>query len=115
MTTILRGNIIHAPALGRLETMEKGYLVLEDGVIQGVYRTLPSACRNVSVEDYGEYLILQSFADMHVHAPQYAMIGRPDTRILTTPVGSIGSWRRISLLPEPPEWLCFPPSTQMRP
>ena len=75
MTTILRGNIIHAPALGRLETMEKGYLVLEDGVIQGVYRTLPSACRNVSVEDYGEYLILQSFADMHVHAPQYAMIG----------------------------------------
>ena len=75
MTTILRGNIIHAPALGRLETLERGYLVLEDGVIRGLYPALPAACRNAPVEDYGENLILQSFADMHLHAPQYAMVG----------------------------------------
>ena len=31
MTTILRGNIIHAPALGQLETAPRGYLVVEDG------------------------------------------------------------------------------------
>ena len=75
MMTILRGNIIHAPALGRLETLERGYLVLEDGVILGLYQTLPEMYRNVPVEDYGENLILQSFADMHLHAPQYAMVG----------------------------------------
>ena len=75
MTTILRGNIIHAPALGRLETLERGYLVLEDGVIRGLYPALPEIYRNVPVEDYGEDLILQSFADLHLHAPQYAMVG----------------------------------------
>ena len=34
MTTILRANLIHTPALGRLETIPRGYLVLEDGVIR---------------------------------------------------------------------------------
>ena len=75
MTTVLRGNIIHAPALGQLETLERGYLVLEDGTIQGVYPTLPEAYRHLRVEDYGEKQILQSFADMHLHGPQYAMAG----------------------------------------
>ena len=41
MTTILHGNLIHAPSLGALETIPGGYLVLEDGVIQGLYPTLP--------------------------------------------------------------------------
>ena len=75
MTTILRGNIIHAPALGKLETLERGYLVLEDGVIQGIYSVLPAVYQSAPVEDWGEGLILQSFADMHLHAPQYAMAG----------------------------------------
>ena len=75
MMTILRGNIIHATSLGRLETLERGYLVLEDGKIQGLYSVLPEAYRSLHVEDYGEGLILQSFADMHLHAPQYAMAG----------------------------------------
>ena len=39
--TILKGNLVSAPALGRLETMEGGYLVAEDGVITGVFPTLP--------------------------------------------------------------------------
>lgn len=75
MTTVLRGNIIHAPVLGRLETWERGYLVLEDGVIRAICDVLPEAYRDAPVEDYGERLILQSFADMHLHAPQYAMAG----------------------------------------
>ena len=41
MTTILRANLIHTPALGRLETIPRGYLVLEDGVIRGLYEALP--------------------------------------------------------------------------
>ncbi len=32
MTTILHGNIIHAPSFGALETVPNGYLILEDGV-----------------------------------------------------------------------------------
>ena len=75
MTTILRGNIIHAPQLGKLETIPGGYLVLADGVIQGVYSTLPRQYAACPVDDQGDRLIMQSFADLHLHAPQYPMLG----------------------------------------
>ena len=75
MTTILHGNIVHTPALGRLETLAGGYMALEDGAILGIWPTLPEEYRRCPVEDYGNSLILQSFADLHLHAPQYPMLG----------------------------------------
>ncbi len=74
MTTILRGNILHTPAFGRLETAPGGFLILEDGVIEGVFERLPERYAACPVTDYGGALILPSFADMHLHAPQYAMM-----------------------------------------
>ena len=73
MKTILRGTILHAPQRGMLET--GSYLILEDGVIQAVADQLPPDCQSLPVEDFGEKLILQSFADVHLHAPQYPMLG----------------------------------------
>ena len=75
MTTILHGNLIHAPSFGRLETIPGGYLVLEEGVLQGVYPVLPERYAACPVEDYGESLIMPSFVDLHLHAPQYPMLG----------------------------------------
>ena len=75
MTTVLKGNIVHTPAFGRLETLPGGFLVLEDGIVQGVYRKLPQRCAACPVTDYGEGLIMPSFADMHLHAPQYPTLG----------------------------------------
>ena len=75
MKEILKGHIVHAPAPGELEIVENGYLVLEGGVIAGIYQTLPPEHRDGTVHDYGDKLILQSFADMHLHAPQYPMLG----------------------------------------
>ena len=73
--TILHGNILSAPQLGKLEIVEQGYLVAEDGIIAGVYDTLPEKYADCPIEDCGNDLILQSFSDMHLHAPQYAMLG----------------------------------------
>ena len=73
--TILRGDIVSAPAPGRLETVEGGYLVAEDGVIAGVFPTLPERYAGAAVEDWGGALILQSLADLHLHAPQYPLMG----------------------------------------
>ena len=74
MITILKGNIVSAPALGELDITEQGYLVAEDGVITGVFPELPPQYRNAVVEDWGDCLILQSLADLHVHGPHYAMM-----------------------------------------
>lgn len=72
---ILKGNIVHAPLCGKIETMENGCLVLEDGgTIREILPMVPHGFAG-DVIDYGDKLIMQSFADMHLHAPQYPMLG----------------------------------------
>ena len=73
--TILKGNIVSAPELGKLDVTEHGYLVAEDGIISGVFAQLPERYAGAPVEDCGDALIVQSFADLHLHAPQYPMLG----------------------------------------
>jgi len=73
--TILKGTIVSAPELGKLDVIENGYLIAEDGKITGIFPTLPERFSGASVEDYGDALILQSLADLHLHAPQYPMLG----------------------------------------
>ena len=75
MTTVLQGNFIYAPEWGKLEAVPRGYLVLEDGAIQGLYPILPERYTACPAEDWGDALIMPSFADMHLHAPQYPMLG----------------------------------------
>ena len=39
--TIIKGTILSAPTLGQLDALPGGYLVAEDGLIRGVYGSLP--------------------------------------------------------------------------
>ena len=72
----LHGNILTVPKLGELNAVKDGYIVLNaDGVIEGVFETLPERYRNAQLADYGDALIMQAFCDMHLHAPQYPMLG----------------------------------------
>ena len=73
--TIIKGNVVSAPALGQLEVTKNGWLIAEDGRITGVFPTLPERYAGAPAEDYGDALILQSPADLHLHAPQYPMLG----------------------------------------
>ncbi|OQB25475.1 MAG: Guanine deaminase [Firmicutes bacterium ADurb.Bin182] len=72
---ILKGNIIHAPVFGALEVLADGYIVLKDGVIEGLFRELPEEFSAGDVTDYADKLIVPSFSDMHLHAPQYPQLG----------------------------------------
>ena len=74
-TTILHGNIVSAPELGKLDIVENGYLVATNGIIEGVYQHLPDKYIGHEIIGTGNNLILQSFSDMHLHAPQYPMLG----------------------------------------
>ncbi|MDE6455371.1 MAG: amidohydrolase family protein, partial [Dysosmobacter sp.] len=73
--TVLKGTIVSAPVLGQLDVTENGCLIAEDGKITGVFPVLPEQYAGAAVEDYGNALILQSLADLHLHAPQYPMLG----------------------------------------
>ncbi|MDO4544038.1 MAG: amidohydrolase family protein [Clostridia bacterium] len=71
----LKGNIVHAPKFGEVEITENGFITIDDGRIEGIYPKLPDGFSGIHVIDYSDKLILQSFCDMHLHAPQYPMLG----------------------------------------
>ncbi len=72
---VLKGNIIYSKNTTELTIIENGYLVCENGVSQGVYRTLPSGYQDIPLRDYGDALIIPGLIDLHTHAPQYSFRG----------------------------------------
>ena len=75
MLTALKGNILEALSPDILGIHPNSFLVLEDGRVAGIYPVLPEDMAEASVADFGDALILQSFADMHLHGPQYEFMG----------------------------------------
>lgn len=67
---VLKGNIVHAPALGELSVIEKSCLVVRDGKVEAIKEDCGG-----EILDYGDCLIIPGLCDMHVHAPQYTMAG----------------------------------------
>ncbi len=72
---ILRGNIIYSKNPQELQICEHSYLVVKDGLVEGIYETLPEAYASYPVTDYEDRLIIPGLVDLHVHAPQYAFRG----------------------------------------
>ena len=72
---IIKGNIISAPKFGEIEIFENGYIVIKDDKIISLSKELKEEYKNEEIIDYGNKLIFQSFSDMHLHAPQYPMLG----------------------------------------
>lgn len=72
---ILKGHIVHAPVFGALECIENGYISIDGGRITGIHAVLPESLAGARVEDFGDRLIIPSFTDLHLHAPQYPMLG----------------------------------------
>ena len=75
MLTALKGNILEALSPDILGVHPNSYLVLEDGRVAGIHTGLPKSMEEAAVTDFGDALILQSFADMHLHGPQYEITG----------------------------------------
>ena len=67
---ILKGNIVYSKSAEELEIIEHGYIVCENGLVQGVYQTLPFAFGGYPVIDYENRLVIPGLTDLHVHAPQ---------------------------------------------
>ena len=75
MVLILKGNIISLEKYGEIKITENGFLISKDNRIVGVFDKLPEEYKDEKIVDYGNKLIMQSFSDMHLHAPQFPMLG----------------------------------------
>lgn len=72
---IIKGNIVESSSLKNVRLIKNGgILVDDDGTILEVMENVPTDAK-YEIEDYKDALVMQSFCDMHLHAPQYPMVG----------------------------------------
>lgn len=72
---ICHGDILYAENAEQLKVHENSYIVVENGIIEGIYPSLPEQYAHIPVTDYRRGLIIPAFSDLHVHAPQYVQRG----------------------------------------
>lgn len=72
---IWKGNLCYSKERRKLEIIEQGYLLCEDGIVKGTERQIPEGWGEVPVRDFGDCLILPGLVDLHMHAPQYTFRG----------------------------------------
>ena len=72
---IYQGDILYASSAEKLNVFEKSYIVVENGVVEGIYPVIPEKYKDIPVTCYGRKLIIPAFSDLHVHASQYVQRG----------------------------------------
>ncbi len=74
-SVILKGNIFYSQSATEIAVFEHAYLVCQDGVSKGVYKTLPAEYQSIPLTDCGDLLIIPGLTDLHLHAPQFTYRG----------------------------------------
>ncbi len=74
---LLRGALVYAKKLNELCCVKNGFIAVNNGVVEasGDFSDMPKAYQNAQILDYSDSIIIPSFVDMHLHAPQYPMLG----------------------------------------
>ncbi|GKX30020.1 guanine deaminase [Vallitalea longa] len=78
MTNIkaLKGHIIYTKVKDTFEVHENSYIVIDNKKVVGIFKELPDIYKDISIIDYGHNaIIIPSFIDLHIHAPQYLQMG----------------------------------------
>ena len=81
-TGIFHGNVVYSKSEKELIERENSYIVVEKGVVQGIFDTIPDAYKNLPVTDFGSDVMIPAFSDLHTHAPQYPQRGLKTDAIL---------------------------------
>jgi len=73
---IFHGDIIHSESWDKLSVVEGGYIAVNDnGLVEGVFASLPEQYAGAPVTDCGRGVIIPAFSDLHIHASQYPQRG----------------------------------------
>lgn len=74
-TFAVKGDIVYSKSLDKLVSKKNSYIVVEDGKVVDIFKTLPSKYKKVKKIDYTGKLVIPGFNDLHLHAPQYSFVG----------------------------------------
>ena len=75
MVQIYKGNILFTKIKDKFEIIENGFIIVKNGKILDLYKTLPSEYQNFEVIDFSDNLIIPGMNDLHCHAPQFRNLG----------------------------------------
>lgn len=75
MITILKGDICYSLTKDEIAFHPDSYLIMEDGLIKGIYPQIPTEYSQCKVEDHTGRLIIPGMTDLHIHAPQFNFRG----------------------------------------
>ena len=73
--SIYRGILVYAAERDKLAVFPGAYILVENGFVKDVLKSLPEELAKLPVQDYGNALIIPAFSDLHIHASQYAQRG----------------------------------------
>lgn len=69
------GDILFARNAAKIEAYPDHWIVVENGIVSGVFPVLPETYAGIERRDYGASLIIPAFSDLHIHASQYFQRG----------------------------------------
>ena len=72
---VIKADFAYNKNINEIKTYKDSYLVCEDGVSKGIYKSLPKKYQDLKLYDYSNKLCIPGMIDLHIHAPQYAYRG----------------------------------------
>ena len=75
MAIAYQGHILFTKQPDRFEIYENGAVIVEEGKVLEVLKTLPERREGLEVFNMGDRLIIPGFVDLHFHAPQFPNLG----------------------------------------
>ncbi len=75
MAKAYQGHILYTKNPNRFEIYENGAVIVEDGKVVEVLKTLPENQEALEIFNMGDRLIIPGFVDLHFHAPQFPNLG----------------------------------------
>lgn len=72
---IIKGDIIYTKEKENYVVYENSYMIVENGIVEGIHEKLPEKYANEEIVNREGKLIIPSFIDLHLHAPQYTNRG----------------------------------------
>ncbi|WIV13098.1 guanine deaminase [Proteiniborus sp. MB09-C3] len=72
---IYKGHVIFTESPERFNTVENGFIIVENNIVKKVVSKIPDEYKNISVKDFGNRIIIPGFVDLHLHAPQFPNAG----------------------------------------
>nr|WP_320190827.1 amidohydrolase family protein [uncultured Desulfobacter sp.] len=75
LVTLYKGHFIDTPTPGKFRVREDAVAIVEAGKLLSLEKEVPARLSSLPVKDMGAGVVIPSFIDLHVHAPQHMQMG----------------------------------------